>query len=108
MFFWSPSFIDSYYSVNPVWQNILKKNTDSLKHISRTSLGNIFVVYFRDKLDFVHTFTLSMLVHLVGQKIGRKHHDEKSLDFANVFYIFFSWLLYGVPTRNRRNRWRFI
>ena len=23
-------------------------------------------------------------------KLGRKHHDEKSLDFANVFYIFLS------------------
>ena len=25
--------------------------------------------------------------HLVGQKLNGKHHDEKSLDFANVFYI---------------------
>ena len=36
------SIDDSYHSVNPVWQNMVKKNTDSLKHISRTSSKNMF------------------------------------------------------------------
>ena len=96
MFFWSPSFIDSYYSVNPVWQNILKKNTDFLKHISRTSLGNIFVVYFRDKLDFVHTFTLPMLlkswstrpeiVEIVGDSYDPKRSPLKGVAFNSTFF----------------------
>ena len=96
MFFWLHSFIDSYYSVKPVWRNILKK-TQTLQNIYRE---HYWKTRFRDKLDFVHVFTLTILVHLLGQKIGRKHHDEKSLDFANVFYIFFSWLLYGVTSRD--------
>ena len=47
-------------------------------------------VSFRDKLDFVDVFTLSMLGHLVREELGRKHHDEKSLDFANIYLHVFS------------------
>ena len=38
------SINDSYHSVNPAWQNMVKKNTDSLKHISRTSSEIMFLV----------------------------------------------------------------
>ena len=90
MFRWPHSFIDSYYSVNPVWQNILKKKTPPRWF---TWWKNHRKSCFRHKLDFVHVFTLSMLGHLVAmlghlviQKLGRKHHDEKSLDFVHVFH----------------------
>ena len=50
MFFWSPSFIDSYYSVNPVWQNILKKNTDSLKTYIENIIGKHFCGIFSESI----------------------------------------------------------
>ena len=85
---------DSYDSVNPVWRNILKQ-----KHW----LGNSYVeksiilgfwdihwtscTYFKNCVLGDVGWDGCFAGQLVGQKLRRKHHGQKSFGFLNIFDI---------------------
>ncbi len=56
-----------------------------MKHMYKNMKTHVFL----EKMDFVTVFPLLIFDYLVGEKPGRKIHDEKSMDVANVFHMFF-------------------
>ena len=84
---WSHPLHESYDSINPVWQNILKKKTPTVWNICRK---NHWKSCFRDNVDFVQVFTLSMLVHLVGEKLGRPKSRRKVIGLCQRILHFLS------------------